>query len=328
VLSDTELAQVQDASEDLTEPITLLLSPGNSDHPFEADLFNTARQISGVSMNRIMLQEGGYSAFSGKPTITIVSKNSSNIHYVAAPSGSGLTLFLEAIRWLGSVDVPPATEFMSILNNLQSPANITVLVAAACPHCPTVVRMVLAFAAHQPLLNVNIVDVTQFVDLIDRYKVRSTPTVIINDAATYVGQVSEEQIVNHLVSEGKEGSLTEVFKSMIDAGRADDAAELLCRENRPQDILPIYNSEEFSTRMGALVVMEEALEINPKSLHPILHDLIALLSGEDIALRGDTADLLGSIGDPKAIPALQTLLEDENPDVREAAQDALDSIQK
>ena len=327
MLSDTELVLVQEASEDLTEPITLLLSPGNSDHPFESELFNTARQISGVSMNRIMLQEGGYSAFLGKPTITIVSKNSSNVHYVASPSGSELTPFLDAIRWLGQVEAPPGLEAMSSLGRLQSPANILVLMAAVCPYCPTVVRKVLTLAAHQPLLNVHIVDIIHFADVGEQYKVRSTPMVVINDAATYVGQVTEEQIVKHLVSDTMEGSLTEVFKSMIDTGRAEDAAKLMCRQERQQDILPIFRSEEFSTRMGALVVMEEALEINPKSLHPILDDLIALLSSEDVALRGDTAELLGSIGDPAAIPSLQALLEDENPDVREAAQEALDSIQ-
>jgi hypothetical protein len=327
LLSDTELAQVQEASKDLTEQITLLLSP-ESDHPFEAELFNTARQVSGVSMNRIGLQEEGEPAFPGKPSITIVSGNSRNIHYLASPSGSELAPFLDAIRWLGSTEAPPVSESISSLNNLKSPAGILVLMADACPHCPAVVRMILTFAVHQPLVNVHIVDAMQFADLREQYKVRSTPTIVINEAATFVGQVTEEQIVSQLLPNTKEGSLTEVFKSMIDAGRAEDAAELLCREKRPQDILPIYRSEEFSTRMGALLVMDEALQIDPRSLHPILDDLIKLSSGEDIALRGDTAELLANIGDPVAIPALKALLEDENPDVREAAQDALESFQE
>ena len=79
---------------------------------------------------------------------------------------------------------------------------------------------------------------------------------------------------------------------MIRTGRAEDAAELMCRENRPAAILPIYLSNEFSVRMGALLAMEEALERNPRILDPVLGQLTDLLFQEEVALRGDTAELL------------------------------------
>ncbi len=75
--------------------------------------------------------------------------------------------------------------------------------------------------------------------------------------------------------------------------------------------------------MGALVAIEEALGVNPRIMDPIVSDLIALLSQDGIALRGDTAELLGKIGNPAAEPALRNATEDADPDVREAAEEAL-----
>ncbi len=53
-----------------------------------------------------------------------------------------------------------------------------------------------------------------------------------------------------------------------------------------------------------------------------------LLSQDDVALRGDTAELLGKIGNPIAIPALKKTAEDPDPDVREAAEEALEALER
>ena len=115
---------------------------------------------------------------------------------------------------------------------------------------------------------------------------------------------------------------------MIQAGRAEDAGDLLCREGKPEAIVPIYVSPEFSLRMGALVAMEEALEKDPRSLDPIVDELTELLSHQDAPLRGDTAELLGKIGNRQALPALRKAADDPDPDVRDAVEEALEALEK
>jgi HEAT repeat protein len=51
-----------------------------------------------------------------------------------------------------------------------------------------------------------------------------------------------------------------------------------------------------------------------------------MLSHYDARIRGDVADLLGKIGDPAAIPHLEPLISDPDPDVAEAAVDALEEL--
>jgi HEAT repeat protein len=56
--------------------------------------------------------------------------------------------------------------------------------------------------------------------------------------------------------------------------------------------------------------------------------LVDVLASPDGALRGDTADLLGQIGDGRAVEALEALRSDPNPDVAEVAADAIEQIRQ
>ncbi len=327
MLSDTDLIKVQKVAEKLSDRVTLLACGTGSRDIFEQNLMNTARQIAGVSMEVIGLQEGDVPAMPGKPSISIASEGNGPVHYLAVPEGPELDPFLDAVAWFGGTLLPPVSPALERLAESRPSGHVLVLMAAACPHCPVVVRRALSLAVGRPSITVTIADAVQFPDLADAYKVKSTPTVVINEGATFIGNVTEEQMVTHVVpSQGIE-SLTEILSSMIESGRAEDAAALAVKENAPEALIPIFRSVEFSRRMGAMVTMEEALELAPRSLDPIVEDLCKLLFHEEPGIRGDAAEILSRIGSPAAIPALREAEKDENPDVREAVQEALEAIE-
>jgi hypothetical protein len=327
LLTDSDLAKIQDVTSKISAPLTIYINQALPDDQFGSNLTHIAAQISGVSMNRILLEPWTSSVFADKPGITLSVQGSRNIHYLAAPEGTELDPFLDALKWISGAEPAPAAPGLQSLQALDSPVRLLVLMAAACPHCPTVVRNALSAAIANPLISLAIIDAVHFNDIADHYKVKSTPTVIIDDGFTSVGALSLDQLVERLTKARDDESLTATLDSMLKAGRSEDAARLLCREIRPQAILPIYLSHEFSTRMGALVVMEEALSIDPHVMDSVIDELIGLLFHEEIALRGDTAELLGKIGHPSAVPALRKVHEnDSDPDVREAAADALEAL--
>jgi hypothetical protein len=319
---------VQAVADRMVRPVTILVNRSANDDPFQANLVTTAAQISGVSMNRIHIEEWHSDSFSDKPSLTLSWEGNRNVQYLAAPEGRELEPFLEALALMGGAKELPVSPALDSLKNSTAPTQLMVLMAEACPHCPQAVKAALTLAVSNPLLSLTIVDAVQFYDLAERFKVKSTPTVIINEGFTSVGQITTTQLIDQVLKAGEGGSFTAILESMIKTGRAEDAAELLCRENRPDAILPIYLAKEFSLRMGALVTMDEALENNPRILDPLVDDLVLLLSQDDVALRGDTAELLGKIGDPSAIPALKKAAEDPDPDVREAAEEALEALEK
>jgi len=326
LLTDQDLQKVQEASRQISQPVTMLVYGVQADDPFEKNLMNIARQIAGVSSDLVRMEDRNEPVLPGKPSITLSSGDAANISYLAAPEGLELAPFLDAMTWLGKGEALPDSDTLRSLDGLTSPTEILVLIAAVCPHCPGVLRTIVSMAVGRPLLGVTVADALQFTDLAERYKVKSTPTVIINEGATLVGQVTEREILELVLSVGDARSLTEVLKSMIESGRAEDAASLMCSKRQPEALLPLYVAPEFTRRMGALMAMEEALENDPRCLDPILEKLTELLSHEEVGLRGDTAEILGKIGNSRAIPALQKAAEDPDPDVREAARDALELL--
>ena len=328
MLSDTELQSVQLVATSLTRPVTIFVAETASDTQFETNLINIARQISGVSLNRIKIEETDESILPGKPSLTLSDETRRDIHYLAAPEGAEFGPFMDAVLWLGRGADPPGTEPFHSLRHLKDQTSILVLMAALCPHCPQIVRNAVAASINCSLVSVTVVDAVEFSDLASRYKVKSTPTLIIDDGLTLVGTISLEDMVSHIIKASEPAWLTAVLESMINAGRAEDAARLICRRKSPGAIMPLYRSQVFATRMGALVAMEEALEAQHTIFDPVLDELTALLSLDDVSLRGDTAELLGKIGNHSAIPALVRIADDPNPDVREAVMEALALLQK
>ena len=61
---------------------------------------------------------------------------------------------------------------------------------------------------------------------------------------------------------------------------------------------------------------------------PAVDPLIETLEDEDWRVRGAAAWALGNLGDEKAIPALENLLDDESGFVKAGAQSAIATIQK
>ncbi len=58
----------------------------------------------------------------------------------------------------------------------------------------------------------------------------------------------------------------------------------------------------------------------------LVKPLLPFLRAKEASLRGDIADLLGKIGHPEALPKLQELNQDPDPEVAEAAKEAIEMI--
>ncbi len=326
MLCEQELMQIQMAAEAMTGPAKITLYKTGAGGIFETKLANIAAQIAGVSMNRIELDESTESIIQGKPSLSLSSKGPANIHYLAAPEGHEFQPFLNALKWVGLASPAPDRDLIQKVNSLSEATSIMVLIANTCEYCPRVVHSVLEIAVHNPTITAMIVDAIEFGDLAETFKVQSVPTTILNSTRTIVGHIGINELIDQLLGSQAPNTLTADLESMIQSGRAEDAATLLCSREDPTAILPLYISKEFSKRIGALVTLEESLRINPRILDPVLNDLIKLLSSQDVGLRGDTAELLGKIGNPAAIPALEDSLDDPDPDVREAAVEALEIL--
>ena len=107
MLSDNELIRVQDVSRNMKRPVTLYVNLTGNQDAFENNLANIARQLQGVSLDQIRIEEGDVSPFPGKPSLTLCNGEFSNITYLVFPEGQEFGPFLDAIAWLGMASDAP-----------------------------------------------------------------------------------------------------------------------------------------------------------------------------------------------------------------------------
>lgn len=85
----------------------------------------------------------------------------------------------------------------------------------------------------------------------------------------------------------------------------------------------LLGDDAIMVRLGATALVEELAKEHRQTLAFAVPGLLVLLGHENPTIRGDTANVLGIIGDRSARDALRKLQNDANPAVREIAEDAL-----
>ncbi|MDY6863281.1 MAG: thioredoxin family protein [Thermodesulfobacteriota bacterium] len=302
----------------------IILSRGND--KFSKELEKFAEKVASSSNGKITLvKELSKGQF--LPSLTISCKGRENIHYTAIPEGPEYGPFMDALKFFHQNDTPLQEEIKVNLKKIIHPLEILVLISPECPNCPNAVRIITSMAVINSKLDVFIIDVTRFPELAVKYGIKSVPAIIIDKSIVLIGQIELDKLTKLLLSKNRPEFISETLINMIDTKRVQEAVKLII-ENKEyaKALLPTLKNGEFKDRLPILFLFEEVLEKNPFGLDPIVPDLIKMVDDTDSALVGDIADLLGKIGNNQAIPYLKRLVEHNDPDIAEAAKEAIDEI--
>ena len=261
----------------------------------------------------------------GPPTIEIQP----NLRYMALPNGREMAPFLQSLlsRSQGKVSLAPRS--LSALETFITPTRFEVLMSPACPHCPAVVGVVNQLALASTYVEVTIIDVTLFAEYGEKYGIRAVPAVVIDEQDQLAGAISEDLLVDRLASSDPSSFHPDSFKKIIKEGDAERLAGMMVADgDLYSGSLELLADSDWSVRMGMMVVLEEVAERNPDLVRRAYPYILDLLEHEDDNQRGDTAYLLGLIGDASVMDRLEVLLNDANPQVAEAAFEAARRIRE
>lgn len=313
MMDDNELQTAAKELASLDQALVLNLWPGDDpDDKLLAVLRETAEALAGVSGGKLTVQELAEAGpYPDRPSLQVA-----NVLYLAVPRGPELLPFLTFLKAI-SATATPETEVMA-------PAEVRVYMAPTCPNCPVVVGACLELAARWPELRLEVVDAMYFTDLAGPLK--SVPAVVVDGAYTEVGPLSGAELLQILRGRQDPEFGVDTLESMVSAGRFIETLSWLRQEDNLAFLAPMLRRSGIKERMGVMIMVEEALEEDPHGLDAAVPYLLPLLQEKDSNLRGDTADLLGQIGAPGAAKSLRALLSDDNGDVREIAQDALEML--
>ena len=268
-----------------------------------------------------------YTTYSADDPPTIELKP--NLRYMALPSGREMAPFLQSLICRSRGETSLAERTLSNMANFITSMKVEVMVSPTCPHCPTVVGLVNQLAMISTYLEVTIIDITLFTQFAQKYNIRAVPTLVIDGQEQLVGTISEDLLVDKLTSQSPATFRPDSFKKIVKEGDADKLAGMMVADGDVyKGALELLADPDWSVRMGMMVVLEEVAMLSPDLVQSVYPNVVDMLDNGDANQRGDMAYLLGNIGNVNVLGPLNMLLNDKNPEVAEAAFEAIQKIQK
>lgn len=308
----------------LTAPLELFLHP-EPETELSAALGLVAEVLATKAPDSVRLAERPLEEPPARPALELRRAGRGILRWLALPEEQEAAPFREIV--LDRVEATPVEEEVrTLLAQLSEQARIMVFVSPFCPHCPNAVRAAALLTTLSNRIHVDVVDAQRFEALAAQHGVQSAPTTLLDGELRWTGVVSASELARAVLSRGTPGHERAVFRSRVQGGGLDAAAESLLHGGAAEHFLAEWRESTTSTRIGLMLLAEKVLALDESALHAVGPGIAALLTSEDAALRGDTADLLGQMRYEAAREALAKLTNDPNPDVAEIASEALEEL--
>ena len=199
-------------------------------------------------------------------------------------------------------------------------------ITPGCPHCQAVLEGLTTLVKDGTVGRLEIINAAVRPERAAEQGVRSAPWTRIGPFE-FEGQLSPTELRDWAKRAGAPDGVTHYMREKLGDGRLDQA-EALVRE-RPDmltAVLPLIEDPEMpmQVRVGVGAVLE-SLEKEP-ALDRLVPELGRLSTHTDHRVRSDACHYLGLTGSDAARGYLRARIDDENPEVREIAEEALTKL--
>jgi len=117
------------------------------------------------------------------------------VRFIGITAGYELSSLLDAITLVSTGQSGLAQASRTLLAQVSAPVRMHVFVTPTCPHCPRAVGIAHRMAVESPWVTAVAVEVTEFPDLIQQYRVNGVPKTVVNNRNEVLGAQPEETFV-------------------------------------------------------------------------------------------------------------------------------------
>lgn len=208
LLNNEIIHQVKEAFQDLEEPVHMLFFD-SSNCQYCQDTKRLVEEVAAISelitIEEFHLEEDSVAAerynIDKAPGLVITSQNGDQItdygiRYAGIPSGHEFSSLIQDLLNVSSKLAVLSPETMEFLKDLEEPVHLQVFVTPTCPYCPRAVILAHRFALASNMVQAEMVESSEFQNLVSKYQVSGVPDTSINHGAgRLVGAVPEKDLV-------------------------------------------------------------------------------------------------------------------------------------
>jgi len=139
------------------------------------------------------------------PAVILRGRAAAHLKLYGFPGGTEFPAFIETI-----VDVSRGTSLLSEesrkkLARIKAAVGIQVFVTPACPHCPAMARLAFNASLENANVKAEVVEISEFPELAQRYQVRAVPLTVIagggtKNQRTIAGAIPEQAFVDSILA--------------------------------------------------------------------------------------------------------------------------------
>lgn len=133
------------------------------------------------------------------PAVVLIGAKDYGIRFYGIPLGYEFVSLVDAIIDVSRGSTDLGAQIKEQLQTLNNDVHIQVFTTPACPYCSQAVRTAHQMAVESDRVRADAIEITEFPHLIDRYRVRSVPKVILNEMRTFVGALPPEAFLAHVL---------------------------------------------------------------------------------------------------------------------------------
>jgi len=175
--------------------------------------------------------------------------------------------------------------------------------------------------------SLDIIDITQQPELAEELAIRSVPWIEMG-SLTFSGEQHLNELRKWAMRLAEPESMVDYYEKLLSGGELAVAESTL--QKSPETLssllsLIVRDDLPLQVRIGT-VALFEGFAASPQ-LQGLIPDLDARIEHADHRIRADIAHLLELSGSKQAILPLKRLLQDEHPEVREIAVEAIEALE-
>ena len=133
------------------------------------------------------------------PAIVVAGEKDHGIRFYGIPSGYEFVSLLGIVLHVSSGDSGLKPETLDQLRELDRPVHLQVFVTPTCPYCPRTVMLAHQLALASDLVTADMVEATEFPQLVHRYGIRSVPHTVVNEEVSIPGAMPEGDYVRQVL---------------------------------------------------------------------------------------------------------------------------------
>lgn len=132
------------------------------------------------------------------PAFVLQGRARGKVRYFGIPAGYEFSTLIEDV-----IDVSRGTTNLSdttrqILATVEQDLHIQVFVTPTCPYCPRAARLAHKLAIENEHITADVVEVSEFIDMAQHYRVQGVPKTVVNERIEMVGALPEPRFMQQL----------------------------------------------------------------------------------------------------------------------------------